>query len=112
MWHVTSAFDRRTTAAAAPVETFTATTANVSGVGRPGLGTVDIVIERWSTDGERDRLVSVLKDKGPDALLSALQKMPRVGHIRTPTSMGGTCISLAVSRARKGVRSSSRSTGR
>jgi hypothetical protein len=85
---VTSAFDRRTAAAAAPVETFTATTANVSGVGRPGLGTVDIVIERWSTDGERDRLVSVLKDKGPDALLSALQKMPRVGYIRTPTSIG------------------------
>jgi hypothetical protein len=54
----------------------------------PDFGTVDIVIERWSTDGERDRLVSVLKDKGPDALLSALQKMPRVGYIRTPTSIG------------------------
>jgi hypothetical protein len=74
--------------AAAPVETFRATAANMSGVGRPGLGTVDIVIERWSTDGERDRLVSVLKEKGADALLTALQKMPRVGYIRTPSSIG------------------------
>lgn len=85
---VTSPSNRATATAAAPVETFTATAANLSGVGRPGLGTVDIVIERWSTDGERDRLVSVLKEKGADALLSALQKMPRVGYIRTPNSIG------------------------
>lgn len=85
---VTSVSDHASATAAEPVEAFTATAANLSGVGRPGLGTVDIVIERWSTDGERDRLVSVLKDKGADALLIALQKMPRVGYIRTPNSIG------------------------
>jgi hypothetical protein len=87
-WLVTSISYDQTVTAAAPVETFTATAANISGVGRPSLGTVDIVIERWSTDAERDRLVSVLKEKGADALLSALQKMPRVGYIRTPNSIG------------------------
>jgi hypothetical protein len=87
IWLVTSSPIGQATAAA-PLETFTATAANLSGVGRPGLGTVDIVIERWSTDGERDRLVAVLKEKGPDALLSALQKMPRVGYIRRPKSIG------------------------
>jgi hypothetical protein len=79
---------RETAVAAASIETFTATAVNVSGVGRPGLGIVEIGIERWSTDGERDRLVSVLKEKGGDALLSALQKLPRVGYIRTPNSIG------------------------
>jgi hypothetical protein len=74
--------------AAAPLETFTATAVNMSGVGRPGAGVVDIAIERWSTDAERDRLVAVLKEKGSAALMSALQKLRRVGYIRTPGRIG------------------------
>jgi len=49
--------------------------------------TVDITINRWSTDEERDRLLSIFRDKGQDALLSALQKLPVVGGIRTPGSL-------------------------
>jgi hypothetical protein len=49
--------------------------------------TVDITINRWSTDAERDMLLSVFRDKGQDALLSALQKLPVVGGIRTPGSL-------------------------
>jgi hypothetical protein len=85
---VASPSTHRAVDAAAPIETFTATAVNMSGVGRPGVSTVDIVIERWSTDGERDRLVAVLKEKGPDALLEALRRMPRVGYIRTPGRIG------------------------
>ena len=38
---------------------------------------IDIVIERWSTDEERDNLVGALIQRGPDALLPALRKMRR-----------------------------------
>ena len=48
---------------------------------------VDITINRWSTDAERDQLLSVFREKGQDALLSALQKLPVVGGINTPGSL-------------------------
>jgi hypothetical protein len=57
-------------------------------------GTVDIVIERWSTDAERAALIDLLagasfKSHGQDKLLRALQDVkPRVGYIRTPNSLG------------------------
>src|SRR5215207_1986469 len=54
---------------------------------RANATTVDIQINRWSTDAERDQLLQVFRDKGQDALLSALQKLPVVGAIRTPGSL-------------------------
>jgi hypothetical protein len=52
-------------------------------------GTIDITIERWSTDEERARLRDVLIEKGGDSLLAALQKIkPRTGFVRTSTSLG------------------------
>ena len=57
-------------------------------------GVVDIAIERWSTDAERQLLVGMVQtttDKPSDQekLLKALQDIkPRVGFIRTPNSMG------------------------
>lgn len=48
---------------------------------------VDIVINRWSTDAERDQLLAVLQDKGQDALLAAVQKLPAVGYINTPGAL-------------------------
>jgi hypothetical protein len=48
---------------------------------------VDIVINKWSSDAERDRLLKVFRDKGQDALLSELQKLPTVGYITTPGSL-------------------------
>jgi hypothetical protein len=50
--------------------------------------TVEMTIDRWSTDGERDRLYKVLVESGQQKLLSVLQDMPRVGYIRTPDSIG------------------------
>jgi hypothetical protein len=48
---------------------------------------VDITINRWSTDAERDQLLSVFRQKGQDGLLEALQKLPVVGYINTPGSL-------------------------
>ena len=53
-----------------------------------GSGTVEIVVNRWSTDAQRDKLMSTLFDKGPEKLLDVLQDMPRMGYIRTPGSVG------------------------
>jgi hypothetical protein len=49
---------------------------------------IQIVIDRWSSDAERQRLADVMMNKGPDQLLEALQDAPRVGYIRTTTSLG------------------------
>lgn len=65
-----------------PIERLLATAVNLSNVGRPNPTRLEIVIERWSSERERDELIATLKDKGSDALLSQLQKLPRVGYIR------------------------------
>ena len=53
-----------------------------------GAGTVLISVDRWSTDAERDTLVTILRERGPRSLLDALQDTPSVGRIRTPDSLG------------------------
>src|SRR6185369_15855210 len=60
-------------------ERFTAMAVNME---RGGAGTIDLVVNRWSTEAERKRLMSTLLEKGPDKLLDVLQSMPRVGYIR------------------------------
>lgn len=69
-------------------ERFTAFAINTSDVGRTGAQTIDITIDRWTSDQQRDKLLNILLDKGPDELLSALQDAPVVGHIRNPSSLG------------------------
>ena len=49
---------------------------------------IEIVIERWSSEADRQRLTEVMMNKGPDKLLEALREAPRVGYIRTHTSLG------------------------
>ena len=62
---------------------------NLSGTGGPPTGSLDITIERWSTDAEREKLRGLLIEKGSDALLKALQSIkPRAGYIRSSTSLG------------------------
>ena len=71
---------------AKPIETFTAFAASL-GTGRAGR--VDITINRWSTDEEREMLLTTLQEFGPDKLLDALMKIrPPVGYMRTPNSLG------------------------
>jgi hypothetical protein len=63
-------------------------TANAINMNAGAAGVVEIVIDRWSSNAERDKLMSVMLDKGPEKLLDALQDMPRVGYFRTPGSLG------------------------
>ena len=81
------AADARQVASNTPREAFTALAVNMSNVGRPGSTTVDIVIERYSTAEETQRLLAIFKEKGPEALVDALRDTPRVGYIRTPDSL-------------------------
>ena len=48
---------------------------------------IDITVNRWSTDKQRDALMSVAKQKGPEKLLDALQGMPVMGHFGAPGSL-------------------------
>lgn len=71
-------------------ESFTGFAINMNS--QPSTATVDITIERWSSDAERDALLAVLtEEKDPyranDKLLHALQKMPKAGYIRTPQTL-------------------------
>ena len=69
-------------------EKFTAFAVDISNVAPRATATaVDIQINRWSTDAERDQLLKVFREKGQEALLSALQKLPVVGGIRTPGTL-------------------------
>jgi hypothetical protein len=68
-------------------ERFTAFTLNLESPRRARAGMVEIVVNRWSTDVERDRLLAVLLEEGPEKLLDVLQDTPRVGYIRTPNSI-------------------------
>jgi len=72
-----------------PIERFDAVAVNMGGVGRATAGRVDIVIERWSGDDEREQLRTTLVENGPDKLLSALQKIkPRCGFIQIRGQLG------------------------
>lgn len=66
----------------------TAWAVNMSNIGTGGNAVVQIDIDRWSTDAERDELVTTFAEKGPDALLRTLQNLKRVGFIRLPTTIG------------------------
>jgi len=69
-------------------ERFRAFAVNIGTPGRAGAGQVEIVVNRWSTDAERERLMTTLIEKGPEKLLDALVSLPRVGYFRTPNSIG------------------------
>ena len=69
-------------------ESFTGFAINMNG-GPRKTSVIDFTIERWSTDAERDQLLNILREeknsyKANEKLLKALQKMPKVGYIRTP----------------------------
>jgi hypothetical protein len=57
-------------------------------------GETEIIIERWTTDAERQSLIGLVEtakegERGQRKLLNALQHVnPRVGYIRTPNSIG------------------------
>lgn len=66
----------------------TAWAVNMSNIGTGSTATVDFTVSRWSTPDERERLITTMVDKGQDALLKALQKMPSHGRMRFPAWKG------------------------
>jgi hypothetical protein len=69
-------------------ETFSAFAVNMNARStRASTATVNIHVQRYSTDAERDQLMEAFKSGGQDRLLDVLQKLPVVGYIRTPTSL-------------------------
>ena len=63
-------------------------TAAAVDMNRGAAGTLELIVNRWSSDADRDRLMTVMFDEGPGKLLDALQEMPRMGYIRAPGSIG------------------------
>src|SRR5215471_10415430 len=49
---------------------------------------LDIRVSKWSTDAERQQLISTFLEKGQDGLLKALQKAPVKGRISNPGKRG------------------------
>jgi len=49
---------------------------------------IEIRIEKWSTEQEREMLISTFLEKKQDGLLRALQKAPVKGRIRMPNRTG------------------------
>jgi hypothetical protein len=71
------------------VERFEAFAVNMGNIGAGANSTVNIQIERWSTDVERKRLIAAFEKNRQDGLLNELQKVnPRVGYINLPGSIG------------------------
>lgn len=56
----------------------------------PGAGTtpLNIVINRWATEAERDQVMTLLMEQGPDALLSAMQKWEAIGSVAATGGVG------------------------
>src|SRR5262249_21130232 len=69
-----------------PIETFKTFAASL-GTGKTSVLT--ITINRWSTDAEREMLLTTLQEFGRDKLVDALQKIrPPVGYMRLPNKLG------------------------
>lgn len=57
------------------------------GTGRANV--IKITLDRWSSDAERDELLTTLQESGQGKLLDALESIrPAVGYMRLPTSLG------------------------
>ena len=55
-----------------------------------GTGTASLIftVNRWSSEAEKEKIFSALREKGPQAMVDVMQRTQRVGTIRTPQSVG------------------------
>jgi hypothetical protein len=64
----------------------TAFAINMSNIATGANAVVQINIDKWSTPEERERLITTMLEKGSDALLRELQKLPVKGRFRIPNA--------------------------
>jgi hypothetical protein len=73
------------------LEQFSAFAVNLQGA-KPGdrtmSGVIQITIDRWSTEAERNTLIEAFDSKGQDGLLRELERQKPVGYIRLPATLG------------------------
>lgn len=65
-------------------ERYTAAAMNINN-GRANI--IDITVNRWSTDKQRDTLMDTMVKQGPEKLLDVLQDMPAMGHFGAPGNL-------------------------
>ena len=70
---------------AKPLETFTGRAMSVT-TGQSSI--VEIVVNQWSPPVEKEILENVLAKAGSPAMVDEMEKMPQVGYVRTPETMG------------------------
>jgi hypothetical protein len=66
-------------------ETFRAQAKAASDAGLAGAAYVDIHIDKYSPDAERDAMLATLKSGGYAALLDAIRKAPAIGTVKVGT---------------------------
>jgi hypothetical protein len=67
---------------------FNVIAANMGALGPRGQARLDINLERWSTEEEREILISALKEDARRKLPNALHQQERVGRIREVQGLG------------------------
>lgn len=70
-----------------PAEEFSAIYANISTVGAVGAAPVTIRITRWTDDAENAKLMTLLREKGTEALVRELTGTRSTGSIGTPQEL-------------------------
>ncbi|RPH63109.1 MAG: hypothetical protein EHM89_04525 [Acidobacteria bacterium] len=66
----------------------TAFAVNMSNIATGANAVVDIRVNQWSTEEERERLITTMLEKGQDALLRELTRTPVKGRFRIPGIQG------------------------
>lgn len=69
-------------------ERFTAIAVSTGGPRTSSVASrVQLTINRWSTENETSRLMNVLKEVGPEAMLAVLRELEPVGTIQVPGNL-------------------------
>jgi hypothetical protein len=64
----------------------TAFAVNMSNIVTGSTAVVDITVNQWSTEAERERLITTMLEKSSDTLLRELQRVPEKGRFRIPAA--------------------------
>jgi hypothetical protein len=67
---------------------FTGTAIDMTNSGTGNSSNVEMVVDRWSTEVEREALASTFEEQGTRGLVKMLQERPRVGYVRIAGRLG------------------------